>query len=502
MPIPGTPADDNPDCEKFYDELLKPARHHELLIEQLQNVADGKIKRLMVLMPPGSAKSSYASVAFPAWIMGRFKGKNVIMTTYGSDLAKKFGRKCRQIVKSELYKRVMGCDLRGDNAAADDWSLSNDSTYMSGGILSGITGNRADCLIIDDPFLGREQADSEVIRRKTLDEYQSSLKTRLKPDGIEIIINTRWHQGDLSGTILPDDYKGETGLIRAKDGAEWYVLCIQAQCTRTDDPLGRAVGEYLWTDWFPVGWWEQTKRTMSTPNARNWSALYQQLPTPDEGMIFYGDWFNLWPADKELPAFEAVYQSLDGAFSEKTTADFSCLLTFGLFRATEGSPRYSAMILDCYMEQVNYPSLRDEVIRQWGNKYGQSDKGVDGIIIEDKASGQALIPELRRAGMNIIGYQPGRLDKVARANLVSHLVRDGYLWVPESRKYKGYPMSWLDSWHDQMVYFPSAAHDDCVDATVQALATFDKMGWLKGKAAPEREVSYWRKLQQGNYSGG
>lgn len=499
--IPGTPLNDLEDCDKFYAEILTPAPHQKLLIDRLQDVADGKIKRLMVMMPPGSAKSSYASVAFPPWVMGRFPNKNIIMTTYGSDLARKFGRKCRQIVRSQEYKQSMNCELTGDNAAADDWSLNNGSTYMSGGILSSITGNRADGIIIDDPFKGREDADSEVIRKKTWDEYQSSLMTRLKPKGWQIIINTRWHMADLSGQILPENYKGESGWVTAQDGSEWYVLCIQAQCERDDDPLGRKIGEYLWTDWFPVSWWEQTKRTQSVPSERNWSALYQQRPSPDQGLIFLNDWFQLWPADKELPEFVAVFQSLDGAFSEKTSADFSCLLTFGVFLATEGSPRHSVMLLDCYMEQVNYPTLRDQVVKQYQNKFGKTEKMVDGIIVEDKASGSALIPELRNARIPVYPYNPGSLDKVARANLVSHLIRDGYFWIPESPRHKNRPMSWLNKWYDQMIFFPSAKHDDGVDATTQALSMLDKMGYLRGASAPERQLTYWERLARGSYSG-
>jgi len=226
-----------------------------------------------------------------------------------------------------------------------------------------------------------------------------------------------------------------------------------------------------------------------------------QNPLAEDSVIFQPDWFRLWPHDKELPMFDAVFLSLDGAFSIKTAADDSCLLALGLFKAVEGSSKYSVMVLDCYMEKVAYPDLRDEVIRQYGNKFGKNDKEIDGIIIEDKSSGSALIPELRNAGIAVYPYDPGKLDKTARANLVSHLVRDGYLWIPESRnpKRKGYPMNWLSKWHEQMLYFPNVAHDDGVDATVQALAVLDKMGFLRGKVAPERQPLYWNRNSVGSY---
>lgn len=226
-----------------------------------------------------------------------------------------------------------------------------------------------------------------------------------------------------------------------------------------------------------------------------------QNPLAEDSVIFQPDWLRLWPCDKELPEFEMVFLSLDGAFSVKTSADDSCLLALGVFKAVEGSPKYSVMVLDCYMEKVAYPNLRDEVIRQYGNKFGKNDKDVDAVIIEDKASGSALIPELRNAAIAVYPYYPGSLDKTARANLVSHLVRDGYLWIPESRnpKRKGYPMNWLAKWHEQMLYFPNVAHDDAVDATVQALSVLDKMGFLRGKVAPERNPNYWRSTSVGSY---
>lgn len=308
--IPGAPVSDNEDCAEFYPDNVEPAEHHDLMMQALQAVAEGKIKRLMILMPPGSAKSTYASVVFPTWYMGKYAPKSIIKTTYGADLAKKFGRKCRQIVRSQKYKELFGTELSGDNAAVDDWSLTNGSTYMCGGILSGITGNRADGVITDDPFKGREDAESATIRSKTKEEYKSSLITRLKPKGFEIIINTRWHEDDLSGDILPDKYAGESGWITGRDGLEWYVLCLQAQCERKDDPLGRKIGEYLWTDWFPKEWWEQTKQRQG---ARNWASLYQQRPSPETGSFFLAEWIQWYDA---LPPYTRKYGASDYAVSD------------------------------------------------------------------------------------------------------------------------------------------------------------------------------------------
>lgn len=238
--------------------------------------------------------------------------------------------------------------------------------------------------------------------------------------------------------------------------------------------------------------WEDKLLTMSPAII---ASQMLQNPLASESSIFHPEWFNLWPANKPLPHFDIVFQAFDGAYSEKTTADFSCLLTLGLFKPKEGDLRHSVFILDCFMERIAYPDMRDEMIKQYQSKYGEKETLVSGIIIEDKSSGSALIPELRRGDITIIPYNPGGLDKVGRANLVSHLVRDGLLYIPESAspKRKGYPMSWLSAWHEQMLYFPNVKHDDAVDATTMALIMLEKMGYIRGKMVPAREQSYWRK---------
>ena len=171
----------------------------------------------MIFMPPGAAKSTYASVVFPVWFMGRKKRRNVIVATYASDLARKIGRRARSILRQPAYQEVFGCGLSPESSAADEWALTNENEFMGGGILSGITGNRADLLIIDDPIKGRQQADSETIRKTTREAYQDDLKTRLKPGGRIVLIQTRWHEADLAGSILPEDYDGESGPILCRE---------------------------------------------------------------------------------------------------------------------------------------------------------------------------------------------------------------------------------------------------------------------------------------------
>lgn len=287
--IPGAPLSDAEDEDRFHTIGVNDlAAHHLLLIETLQDIADGTCKRAMFFLPPGSAKSTYGSVVFPAWLMGIKPRHQVIMASYGSDLAKKQGRRTRQLIRSRGYRTLFPeAELSPQSSAADEFQLMTGSEYMAGGILSGLTGNRADTIIIDDPVKGREEADSDTIRAKTTAAYEDDLLTRLKPGGSVLIIQTRWHEDDLSGSILPKDWNGESGNIVCRDGLTWRVICIPAQADRADDPLGREIGEYIWPEWFGPDHWAQFQK-----NHRTWSALFQQKPSPEEGTFFQRDWFN------------------------------------------------------------------------------------------------------------------------------------------------------------------------------------------------------------------
>lgn len=402
-------------------------------------------------------------------------------------IAKSFLR----VIKREFEANTLlkGCfpDVLWDNPEKDapKWSEDDglviirkgnppESTVEAHGIVEGMpTGRHFQLRVYDDVVTAASVSTPDQMR-KVIDALDMSNNLG-KIGGIRRMIGTRYKLGDAYEEYI------KRGVVKPRIYA--------ATDTGRVDGIPRL---------FTQDQWETKLQEMSPAII---ASQMLQNPLSEDSVIFQPDWFRLWPADKELPVFEMVFQSFDGAFSEKTTADDSCLLTLGLFKATEGSAKFSVMVVDCFMERVDYPSMRDEVIRQYQNKFGKTDKMVDGVIVEDKSSGAALIPELRRACIPVYPYHPGQLDKTARANLVAHLVRDGYLWIPESRnpKRKGYPMNWLSKWHEQMLYFPNVKHDDGVDSTVQALSVLDKMGFLRGKVAPEREPLYYHKSFPGSY---
>lgn len=304
--IPGVPVLDDPEELESRIERkpvvykpveLRVAIHHRLMMEAIQKCIEKPRGRTMIFAPPGSAKSTYGAVLGPSWAMGKYPGFQVILGSYATSIAVKQSRKVRAIARNPQYTSIWETkpNLMDDQRAVDDWQLSNGSSMMAAGLLAGITGNRCDLLVLDDPVANREQADSPTLREKTYNEYIDTAMTRAKPKMSVLIIQTRWHEEDLAGSILPVDYAGESGLIDCRDGQRWDVLSIPAEAEREDDPLGRKPGEFLWPEWFPRehwGTWRDNPRA-----ARTWAALYQQRPAPFTGIHFSREMFRMYNPD-------------------------------------------------------------------------------------------------------------------------------------------------------------------------------------------------------------
>ena len=245
-----------------------PAAHHYLLLHNLAAVSSGDIDRLMVLMPPGSAKSTYASIVFPVWWLSRHPMSSIIATSHTAGLAERFGRQARDLALER--GGALGYTLVGNRPAGGHWQTSKKGEYFATGVRGPLTGRRADLVIIDDPIKSHLEADSPVLRERLWDWYRSDLTTRLKPKGSVVLIMTRWHEDDLGGRLL------------AQDPDEWRVLRLAA-LAEGSDPLAREPGEALWPEWE-----DRTAllRRRATIGERSWSALYQQTPRPDVGTLF------------------------------------------------------------------------------------------------------------------------------------------------------------------------------------------------------------------------
>jgi predicted phage terminase large subunit-like protein len=313
---------DDPDEWLFKPIESTVARHHVVTMEAIQRCIEADSGRLMIFEPPGSAKSTYASVVGTSWAMGRLPGYKVILTSYAATPAERQSKRCRAIAGSPEFVSIWPepVAIRAGSSSVSEWELTNDSSLLAAGILGAVTSARADLLLIDDPVAGREEADSETMRRKTRQAYDDDLMTRLKPRASVIIIQTRWHQDDLAGGILPEDYTGQSGPVLCRDGQVWEVLNIPAKAEHPDDPVGRALGEYLWPEWFDARHWANYES-----NPRTWSSLYQQRPTPDTGGQFEREWFE-WYDEGDEPANLRMYGASDYAVTKKamdTHPDFT-----------------------------------------------------------------------------------------------------------------------------------------------------------------------------------
>lgn len=468
--IPGKPVHpDDDDCEEFTQVETGLGAHHLLWIDCLQRVEDGEIPRLMGLMPPGSAKSTYTSVVFPTHHMGRFPNEPIIMGSYGSDLPKKFGRRGRSIVKQKQYRRIFDTELSPESGAADEWALTNGSEFMGVGFLAGVTGNRAMGLIWDDPIKGREAADSETIREKTWEAYFDDLLTRKKPGAWEIGITTRWHEDDLAGRILPEHYAGESGWIDCRDGNRWFVVCIPAEAERDDDVLGRSKGERVWPEWFPADHFEPFKR-----NSRSWNSLYQQRPAPEEGDYFRAGWFKAY--DK-LPARETlrVYGASDYAVTANG-GDYTAHIVVGV------DPEWRMYVLDLWRAQTDsaewVESFCDLVLEhkpiEWAEETGQIRAGVGPFLTKTQIDRKAYV--YRR------GF-PTKGDKAVRAQSIRGRMALHGLYLPVDA-------TWVPAFKRELLTFPSAAHDDQVDALGLIGQLLDHI--YKGSVPKEQKPTVWQ----------
>jgi predicted phage terminase large subunit-like protein len=460
--VPGRPIGEDPDAELFKPIETTMAAHHRLLLEKLDEVSNTPHGRMMVFMPPGSAKSTYASVVFPSKYLGAAPSRKLILASYGDDLARKMGRRTRSIVKQPRYAGIWGCGLTAESSAAQEFALSNGSEYMACGILGGVTGNRANGIIIDDPIKGREQANSETVRAKTWDAYEDDLKTRLIPGGWIVLIQTRWHEDDLAGRILPTGWNGESGKILCKDGNEWDVLCLQARCEVDNDPLGREQGEYLWPEWFDRKHWDQFEQ-----NARTWSALYQQRPSPLDGDLFKPDQIKVIDA---LPA-ENIQWVRGWDLASTTDGDYTAGVRLGRL------PDNRFVIADVVRLRAG-PDRRDAALINTAALDGHRTK--QSIPQDPGQAGKTQVLYLTRA---MVGYtvlsSPESGDKVTRAEPVAAQINVGNVSMLRG--------DWNAAFVAELRMFPNGKNDDQVDGLSRAFAE------LIGKAAMKIDPNLLRR---------
>lgn len=444
-------------------ETQRPARHHRVLIERLEAIEAGSLKRLMVFMPPGTAKSTYCSALFPAWYLGSHPTEPVILATHTAELSERFGRRVRNRVASPEYRGTFGVSVAADSAAVGRWETTEGGEFFAIGVGSAVTGRRARGAIIDDPIRGRDDADSKTVRDRLWDWYTSDFRTRLLPDAWLILIATRWHSDDLAGRILPASWSGESGEIPARDGERWSVLSLPMEA-REGDILGRAPGEVLWPEFFTPEMVAAEKRIQGS---RNWSALYQQLPTPEGGAIFRRGDLKFYRA---LPELDEIILSWDCAFKDTATSDYVAGQAWG----RKGADRF---LLARVRTRMGFAATV-AAIRTMRAQFSS----VAAVLVEDKANGSAVIETLKREITRLIAVNP-QGGKVARAYAAQPLFEAGNVWLPDPSL-----APWIGEYVEELCGFPTAAHDDEVDATTQALTWLEGRKWSGGANIME----FWR----------
>src|SRR4051812_41034721 len=402
-----------------------PAAHHLLLIDKLEAVLRGEITRLMIFMPPGSAKSTFASVLFPPFFLGIRRRKNIISASYSSRLAHRFGKKCRDLVASDLFREVFGFSISSTAKAADEWESEAAGEYTATSVGGSVTGRRADLALVDDPVKGRQEADSETVRDTAWGGWLSDWRTRLKPGGAFVYIGTRWHEDDPAGRILPEGYDGASGWITARDGERWYVLSIRAEAEE-GDPLDRKPGEMLWPGGFAG---DMLAREKKIQGQRNWDALYQQRPKPSDGGILKATYWRYWEGEMPRPSdISYTFLSVDTAYTEKDENDCSACTVWSVLENGFGPTR--VLLRSSWEERLEFPALIDLIKDTHEHFKAQT------IIVEAKASGLSVIQELRRR-LRGGGSDPNRTvrevrpagDKIARAHAVVPMLEAGAVFV-------------------------------------------------------------------------
>lgn len=418
--------------EYVHRGLYKPAAHHFLIADALQRIIAGKLKKLMIFMPARHGKSMTVTESFPSYYLGKFPKRRVITVSYGDSLARRFGRKNRQKL-GEYGQELFNVQLAADNASVQDWATTEGGGMLSVGIGAGITGHGADLLLMDDVIKNREEANSEHIRNKVYDEYQSSLLTRLHFGGAVILIMTRWHEDDIAGRIL----------AREKD---WEVLSLPAEAEE-GDILGRAVGEPLWIEGgYDLSWLKEKKAQL---DAQTWNSIYQQRPSAAEGNIIKRDWIKYY---KQLPpSFDEMLISVDASFKGNTNSDYCVLTVWGKDKARK-------YLVDAIRDRMNFPSTV-AALRSLVAKYPKA----TAKLVEDKANGSAIIDFLKQEISGIIPVTP-KESKEARLSAVSPEFESGSVFFPDPSL-----CSWIGECVEELVTFPNGKHDDFCDSTSQAL---------------------------------
>jgi len=405
--------------------IYRAVAHHHTIASRLEAVEQGEIDRLLICMPPRHGKSELASRRFPAWFLGKQPMRSVIAASYNSDLASDFGRQVRNVANSREFGVLFDMRLAEDSRAANRWNTEQGGAYYAAGVGTAVTGRGADVLLIDDPFKDREEADSELRRDRVWEWYRSTAYTRLAPGGRIVLIQTRWHEDDLAGRLLEEAAKG---------GDQWETLIL---------PAISDAGDALWPESYPLEVLERHRRAIGP---RDWSALYQQRPAPDEGVYFKREWFR-WYSEK--PKHLRIYGASDYAVTEGD-GDYTVHVVVGIDADS------NVFILDVWRGQTESHMWVEtflDLVKQyqpltWAEEDGQILKSIGPFI--DRRMHERQIYCHREQFVTV-------RDKPTRCRAFQARTSMGKVYLPHDAP-------WLDALLSELLTFPAGRHDDIVDS--------------------------------------
>jgi predicted phage terminase large subunit-like protein len=430
---------------------FKIGPHHRKLAKIFTDVIEGRKKRVIINIAPRMGKSEFSSYLFPAYFLGKYPQKKIIMGTHTAGLSEDFGRRIRNLLDTEEYREIFPQTfVADDQKAAGKWSTGAGGQYYAAGVGGALAGRGADLFVIDDPHSEQDvKTNSRLAFDTAWSWFQTGPLQRLMPGGGIIVVMTRWSLLDLTGRLISYQAKNP-------EAEPWEIVELPA-ILHEDTENEKS----LWPEQWPLAALKSTKAAL---DPKYWNAQYMQQPTAENSAIVSRRMWRIWDGE-EPPRCDYVIQSWDTAFEVKNNSDYSACTTWGVFYNEEENDTPQVILLDAFKDRMTFPDLKQTALKHW------KEWEPDAFIVEKKAAGAPLIQELRNMGIPVQEFSPSRgNDKLVRLNAVADLFSSGKVWAPDTR--------WAREVIEEMAAFPVGEHDDFVDTTTQALLRFRQGGFI------------------------
>ena len=450
---------------------FKIGPHHRKLAKIFTDVIEGRKKRVIINIAPRMGKSEFSSYLFPAYFLGKYPQKKIIMGTHTAGLSEDFGRRIRNLIDTEEYREIFPQTMVADDQkAAGKWSTSVGGQYYAAGVGGALAGRGADLFVIDDPHSEQDvKTNSRLAFDTAWSWFQTGPLQRLMPGGGIIVVMTRWSLLDLTGRLISYQSKNP-------EAEPWEIVELPAILHEDTDNE-----KSLWPEQWPLATLKSTKAAL---DPKYWNAQYMQQPTAENSAIVSRKMWRIWESD-DPPRCDYVIQSWDTAFETKNNSDYSACTTWGVFYNEEEGDSPQVILLDAFKDRMAFPELKSVALKHW------KEWEPDAFIVEKKAAGAPLIQELRSMGIPVQEFSPSRgNDKLVRLNAVADLFSSGKVWAPDTR--------WAREVIEEMAAFPVGEHDDFVDTTTQALLRFRQGGFI-ALDSDEKDDRYYQARKAAYY---